>query len=57
MGAGGSRTAGRGREAIRTNFPDGIRDVIVNGTPEIDGGVLTAVLPGRFLERPAGASH
>jgi N-acyl-D-amino-acid deacylase len=34
------------------HFPEGIRDVLVNGTPVIADGVLTLALPGRFLERP-----
>lgn len=33
------------------HFPEGIRDVMVNGTPVIADGALTAALPGRFLER------
>jgi N-acyl-D-amino-acid deacylase len=34
------------------HFPEGLRDVLVNGTPVIADGALTQALPGRFLERP-----
>lgn len=46
------RVADRASYTDPHHFPDGIRDVLVNGAPVIDGGVLTAALPGRFLERP-----
>ena len=32
-------------------FPDGIKHVIVNGTPVVDGGIHTGALPGRALRR------
>lgn len=47
------RVADRAAYTDPHHFPDGIRDVVVNGQFVIDRGVLTAALPGRFLERPA----
>jgi N-acyl-D-aspartate/D-glutamate deacylase len=45
------RVADRATYTLPHHFPDGIRDVIVNGVPVIDTGVLTPALPGRFLDR------
>lgn len=47
------RIADRATYTDPHHFPDGIRDVVVNGVPVIDAGVLTTALPGRFLNRPA----
>lgn len=49
------RIADRATYTDPHHFPDGIRDVIVNGVPVIDAGVLTPSLPGRFLDRTAAA--
>lgn len=48
------RVADRASYTDPHHFPEGIRDVIVNGTPVIDGGTLTSALPGEFLARPRG---
>ncbi|MBX7187096.1 MAG: D-aminoacylase [Vicinamibacteria bacterium] len=46
------RVADRATYGDPHHFPEGIRDVIVNGTPVIRNGALTEALPGRFLDRP-----
>lgn len=50
------RVADRATYSDPHHFPEGIRDVIVNGTPVIRDGGLTDALPGRFLERPGTAA-
>ena len=45
------QVADRATYADPHHFPEGIRYVLVNGTPMIDDGMLTAALPGEFLVR------